>query len=110
MASRRDPRVVKAVFDVWLTSDMIFNNPPGQNLKNYRKHTKAKKVRYTKKIIAYLDRMEDKDIGQGDRVAVAIRLDDKVRYVWRERVLSKNEYDAIKAQQSYRLRMLRKKS
>jgi hypothetical protein len=108
MASKRDPRVIKASFDVWLNRDMLFNNPPGMNIKIYRKYTKAKKIRYTRKIQFYLDKMEDAYFKHEHlrKVAVAIKLDDIVRYVWREDVLSEKEYDEINEKQRKSLGIL----
>lgn len=111
-AKHRDPRVIKAVFDVWLSRDMLFNNPPGRNLKIYRKHTKAQKIKYTSKICRYLDRMEEKEfsVHGADRTGVAIKLDGKTRYVWREDVLSEKEFSEVKERQKSGIRALRKKS
>lgn len=112
MTIKRDPRLVKASFDVWLSRSMIFNNPPGNNIKVYRQYTKAEKVKYTNKIQIYLDRMENNwfKCEHNRRTAVAIKLDSIVRYVWREDVLSKKEYDEIKEKQQTNLRILFKKS
>lgn len=105
----RDDRVVKAEFDVWLARDMFFNNPPGLNIRKYSIYTIAKKVKYTRAILRYLDRMEGKSRSRGGDHAVAIKLGGKIRYVWRKDLLSKKEYDAIKKKQGAKLGVLRKK-
>lgn len=112
MVRKRDPRIVKAVFDVWLSRSIIFNNPPGNNIKVYAQYTRAEKVKYTNKIQIYLDRMEDEWFKHKHekRISVAIKLDNIIRYVWREDILSKKEYDEVKERQQTNLRMLFKKS
>ncbi len=112
MVRKRDPRIVKAVFDVWLSRSIIFNNPPGNNIKAYAQYTRAEKVKYTNKIQIYLDRMEYEWFKHKHekRISVAIKLDNIIRYVWREDVLSKKEYDEVKERQQTNLRMLFKKS
>jgi hypothetical protein len=112
MGRKRDPRLVKASFDVWLSRSIIFNNPPGNNIKVYRQYTKAEKVKYTNKIQIYLDRIENElfKLKHEKRISVAIKLDNIIRYVWREDILSKKEYDEVKERQQTNLRVLFKKS
>lgn len=90
----RDSRTIKAEFDVWLSRELIFNQPPRYNIKKYPKFYKAKKIKYTSNILKYLDRMESKNFN-GRYRAVAIYLDGMVRYVWRNDLLSRKEYDEI---------------
>jgi hypothetical protein len=90
----RDSRTIQAEFDVWLSRELIFNRPPGYNIKKYPKFYKAKKIKYTGSVLKYLDRMENKGLGDRGR-AVAIFLDGMIRYVWRSDVLSRKEYDEI---------------
>lgn len=108
MTRERDSRLVKASFDVWLSRSMIFNNPPGMNLKTYKKYTKTKKVKYTRKIEMYLDKMENNwfKCEHENRTAVAIKLDGIIRYVWREDLLSEKEYDEIRKKHQDGLRIL----
>lgn len=108
MARKRDSRIVKASFDVWLSRSMLFNNPPGRNIKRYRQYTKAEKVKYTKKIEMYLDKMESDWFKREheNRTAVAIKLDGIIRYVWREDLLSEKQYDEIKEKHQAGLRIL----
>jgi len=109
----RDPRTIKSEFDVWTSSEMIFNNPPpkgkgGQNLKTYPRFTKAKKVKYNKERLWYLDNMEKRGDLKGSR-AVAIELDGIVRYVWREDVYTEEEFKDAQKGHKAGLRMLRSK-
>jgi hypothetical protein len=113
----RDPRLVEAVFYVWLSKEMIFNNP-GKGVKRYPKNTKAEKVKYNKKILRYLDRMEEKvdSVIRADGVsiedlgrAVAIKMDGLVRYVWRSDLMTEREFDEKRTAQKKKLGMLRKK-
>lgn len=96
MKSRPRPeKMVKASIDVWLADDMLFNNPPGMNIKKYKRFTKAVKIPYKREHIFWLDRMElaiESRMHKEDIRAVAILLDGKVRYVWRDDVLNKEEY------------------
>lgn len=105
----RDSRIVKAEFDVWLAREMSFNNPPGFNIRRYRKYARGKKVKYTPSMLSYLDRMEQSDhTGKACR-AVAIELGGKIRYVWRSDLLTRKEYDKVQEKQRSGLGMLRKK-
>ena len=111
MADERDSKIIKAQFPVWIARDMVFNNPPGRNEKKYIKYTEAMKVKYNKEILLYLDMKEEKSLGKKcdtDR-AVAIKLDRRVRYVWRSDILTKSEYDEIKEKQKTGLGNLRQK-
>lgn len=96
-----NPKTIKAVFDVWLSREMVFNNPTGRNLKKYPKYYKSGKIKYTKRILSYLYNMEDAEYDdhpdQGR--AVAIKIDGLIRYVWRSDVLIKKEYDEIQKKQ-----------
>jgi len=114
----RDPRTIKSEFDVWLRHSMIYNNPPpegksGQNLKTYPALTKAKKVKYKKTILHYLDEMESKDdvlsIRKHEGRAVAVELDGIVRYMWRDDIYTKRELDESQASKRAGLRALRGK-
>jgi len=109
--SKRDPRVIKSSFDVWLARDMDFNNLPGRNIKTYRRFTKATKIKYTNKICSYLDKMEYKQsrMAGENKVAVAIKLDGTIRYVWRCDVLTEKEYNEIQNSQKDNIRNLCKK-
>jgi len=104
----RNEKLVKAEFDVWLSRDMSFNNPPGRHIHTYHKYVKAKKVKYTKKIQKCLDRMESKR-GTGRGRAVAIKLGGNIRYVWRSDLLSKKEYNEIQEEQRSKLGVFCKK-
>ena len=110
----RDPRTIKAVFNVWLSRDMLFNNPhpgkPGSNTKKYKKYTKAEKVKYSNEIIRRLNDWEEKYFEEsgGDR-CVAIRLDGIVRYMWRRDVLTEAEYGRIQEKQKAGISVIRSK-
>ena len=111
----RDQKVIDAVFDVWLSRDMQFNNSGG--IKRYPRNTKAQKVKYTKKILRYLDNMEANAESSSNCItveesgrAVSIKLDGKVRYVWRADVLTEREWHEKRASQKEKLEMLRKES
>ncbi|MBN2258105.1 MAG: hypothetical protein JW704_09800 [Anaerolineaceae bacterium] len=90
---------------------MKFNNPPRQNIRTYGRFTPAKKVKYTKGILRYLDEMEEKVIEWNENMgrAVAIQLDGMVRYVWRGDLLSKKEYDEVQKKTRAGIGMLRQK-
>lgn len=105
----RDHRTIKAEFDVWLAREMLFNHPPRQDVRKYPKFYKAKKVKYTKQILRYLDRMEAKEFEDHRCRAVAIYLDGMVRYVWRSDLLSQKEYDDVQKKQRHGLGILRQK-
>ncbi len=110
----RDEAVIKADFILYLSREMLFNNPPGHNINRYRKHHKCQKVRYSSKVLSILNRMEDLEgskyqcSGGKDR-AVAIKLGEIVRYVWRSDVLTEAEYDQRVKQDRRKLSSLRKK-
>ena len=91
----REDSVINARFDVYLARDICFNNPPGRNIKRYRKFTKAQKVPYRGEVLDRLNALEDgfhsKYVESGIR-AVAIKLDNKIRYVWRCDVLTEAEF------------------
>jgi len=108
---RRDPRTVNASFDVWLARDLLFNDPVKREIRRYERFTMARKVRYSGKILRYLDRMEDTigAINEGKGRAVAIKLGGMVRYLWRVDVLTAEEYDEVKKGQGAKLRDFRKK-
>jgi hypothetical protein len=108
----RDQRVIDSQFDIWLARDLLFNNPPGVNFRRYPKYSKAKKVKYTRVILRYLDKMEKTGevLDMGDRGrAVAIELGGMLRYVWRVDLLTEAEYDEAKKRQAPKLASLRKK-
>lgn len=112
MAKPINPEVARATFPVWLSRDMAFNDPQEKVVKKYHKFTKAEKVKYTKKIEQYLSEMEDKPKLFGDTDsgrAVAIKLDGRVRYVWRADVLTEAEYNEVKKRHRVGVDMLRQK-
>ena len=111
-----DPRTIKSEFDVWTSKEMIFNNPSpkgsgGQNLKTYPRFTKAKKVKYDKVRMRYLNDMEKRGnlAGVVCGRAVAIEMDGIVRYVWREDVYTEDEFKEAQKTHKAGLRMLRSK-
>lgn len=95
----RDQRLVESEFNVWLARDMYFNDEPGNNIYKYRKYTKAKKIKYTKLILKYLDKMEMQLENNDNGRSVAIEMGGKIRYVWRIDLLSEKEYNAAKEEQ-----------
>ena len=109
MRPARDSRIEKAEFEVWLAREMCFNNPPGLNIRTYGRYTKAKKVKYTPKMMRYLDNMERTDVRNVGCNAVVIELGGKLRYVWRSDLFTRKEYDEIQKEQRSRLGALRKK-
>lgn len=109
MIPERDRRTIDSEFDVWLSRDMLFNTPPGLNIRKYSKYTKAKKIKYTRMILRYLDRMEEVGFRGRKCRAVAIRLGKIIRYVWRSDLLSRREYEEIQKEQRLGLEVLRKK-
>ena len=107
----RDPRTIKAKFDVWLARDMLFRDPKSKQVKRFEKHTKAFKIRYDTRILRYLDRMENhygEDSAEMGR-AVAINLDGMIRYVWRKDVLTEAEYNEARKRQRSKFGAFRKK-
>jgi len=109
--SDRDDRTIKTVFDVWLARDMLFHNPE-RGFRVYEKYTKCEKVKYDTKILRYLDEMERRVVDWNDGMgrAVAIRMDKKIRYMWRGDLLTEKEYEEIQQRKREGLRMLREKS
>lgn len=106
--------VIKAKLVLFLSRDMLFNNPPRYNAKMYRMGTRCEKVSYTDEHLRYLNDMEDKGeqrfTADGKPIrAVAIKLDKKIRYVWRDEVMTEREYHEKSKLDIERISLLRKK-
>lgn len=109
----RPDSVIKARFEVWLASDMDFNEPPGHNIVTFKKFTKAEKIPYTADHMIVMNRMEDMPMSMYQRYgtrSVTIKMAGFPRYVWRTDVLTKKEYEVAKAKQKEAFGRLRGKS
>jgi len=106
----RPPSIKKAKFPLWTAVPLTFRDPVKRDFKTYPKYTKCEKVVYTSMIEGYLDSFEDRhaDACRGGR-AVAIKLDGRVRYLWRYEVLTEAEYNEVQKKQRSKLDLLRKK-
>lgn len=98
--------VDKAEIDLWTSKDLWFVD--NGCLKKILPYTECQKIKYNSKIKQYLEVMEEKNTSSG--TAVAVKLDGKVRYVWRSDLLNRKQFDEIRKKQRSRLRVFSKKS
>lgn len=92
--------------ELWTAHELLFIEK--KKLKKFLPYTSCMKIKYDNRIKRYLENMEQKHPEKG--TGVAIKLDGKVRYVWRSDLLTEKEFDEIRKKNHSRFGILSKKS
>lgn len=102
--------VEKIKVDLWLARDLSFRID--KEIVVVPRFTKCYKPKYTNKIKKYLQWMEGHPIfrRKSDARAICIHLEGMLRYVWRDDVLTKKEYQIELEVENERKREFRNKA
>jgi len=92
-------KVDKAKIDLWTAHDMDFMISKKRGVGTIPRFTSCVKPPYTSKIKEYLKWMEEKSMVRpdGNPKAVCVQLEGILRYLWRTDVLTREEYEKVKA-------------